>query len=314
MRNVIIIGAGPAGLTAAIYAARAGLAPLVIGSQPGGQVFNTAEIENFPGFPEGVAGPELMQRAQEQAERFGAEIVMDEVTEVDLMSHPFTVRAFGDEYTAQAIIVVSGSSYRRLDVPGEQEYSGKGVSYCAVCDGFFFRGQVVGIVGGGDTALEEALYLSRLAEKVYVIHRRDRLRGGQILQDRAVEDEKIEFVWNSVVEEIRGEEGKGLTEIRLTDTQTGERKELALNGLFVAVGHIPNTQLFRGQLEMDEQGYLITDKRQRTNIRGVFAAGDVQDRIFRQGIVAAGTGAAAAIEAERFVSEIEGRAYPGKGA
>ena len=313
MRNVIIIGSGPAGLTAAIYAARAGLDPLVIGSQPGGQMFNTLEIENYPGFPDGVAGPDLMQRAQEQAQRFGAELVMDEVSEVELGQHPFTVRTFGGEHKARAIIVASGSSHRRLNVPGEREYSGKGVSYCAVCDGFFFREQVVGLVGGGDSAIGEALYLSRLASQVYVIHRRDRLRAGQILQDRAMANEKIELVWNSVVEEVRGEE-KGVTGVLLKDTETDETRELALDGLFVAVGHIPNTEVFKGQLELDGAGYIVADKRQHTNIPGVFAAGDVQDPIFRQKIVAAGTGAAAAIEAERFIAEMEGRAYPGRSA
>jgi len=311
MRNVIIIGAGPAGLTAAIYSARAGLEPLVVGSQPGGQLFNTMEIENYPGFPEGVTGPDLMQRAQEQARRFGAEIVMDEVSEVDLGHHPFTVRMFGGEHRARAIIVASGSSYRRLNVPGEREYSGKGVSYCAVCDGFFFRGQAVGVAGGGDSAVEEALYLSRLASQVYVIHRRDRLRAGSILQDRVVANEKTELVWNSMVEEVRGGEN-GVTGVLLKDTETDEMRELALDGLFVAIGHIPNTEVFKGQLELDEAGYVVADKRQHTNVPGVFAAGDVQDPIFRQGIVAAGTGAAAAIEAERFVAEMEGRSYPGR--
>jgi thioredoxin reductase (NADPH) len=310
MRNVVIIGSGPAGYTAAIYTARALLEPLVVaGYQAGGQLMLTTEVENFPGFPEGIQGPELMERMRQQAERFGAEVVWKDATAVDFSTWPYRVQVGSTWVEAKTVIIATGARPRMLEVPGEREWLGRGVSTCATCDGAFFREQVVGVVGGGDSAIEEALFLTRFASRVYVIHRRDKLRASKIMQDRAFRNPKIAFLWNTVVEAIHGEPSKGVTGVTLRDTQTGERREFPLDGLFVAIGHVPNTDLFRGQVELDERGYIVVDRRLRTNKPGVFAAGDVVDFIYRQAITAAGMGCMAAIEVERYLSNevTEGR-------
>jgi thioredoxin reductase (NADPH) len=304
VENLIIIGSGPAGMAAAIYAGRANLSPVVLtGAMVGGQPAITNEIENFPGFPEGITGAELVERVHRQAERFGARMVYDEAIEVNLRVHPFWVKAYGAEYYAKAVIVASGASPRKLGVPGEVELTGHGVSYCGTCDGFFFRGKEVVVVGGGDSALEEALFLTRYVTRVRIIHRRDQLRASYILQERARRNEKIEFIWNSVVTEIHGPQE--VTAVTLRNVVTGEVSRLPTDGVFIFVGHIPNSEIFRGQLDMDENGYIITDKRTRTNIPGVFAAGEVADPIFRQNVTSAGEGARAAIEATRWLAELE---------
>lgn len=311
MRNVVIIGAGPAGLTAAIYAARANLAPIVItGSLFGGQLALTTEVENFPGFPDGILGPELMELMKRQAERFGAEVRLEEVTEVTLTSYPFRLRLDGELLETQALIVATGASPRLLGVSGEHEFFGKGVSTCATCDGFFYRGKTVVVVGGGDSAVEEGTFLTRYASKVYIVHRRDRLRASQILQDRAIKNDKISFIWDTVVDNIVGTEDQGVRTVHLRNVKTEAEEDLTVDGVFIAIGHVPNTKLFEGQLKLDEQGYIVTDTRMHTNIKGVFACGDCQDRIFRQAVTAAGTGCMAAIEAEKFLAEVEERAYP----
>jgi len=311
VEKVIIIGSGPAGLTAGIYTARAGLSPLLFtGPEIGGQVSITMEVENYPGFPEGITGPELVERMQKQAERFGCRVVVDTVSEVKLDERPFVVRTqLGNEYRCKAMIVATGAIARRLGVPGEAELVGRGVSYCATCDGFFFRGKEVAVVGGGDSAIEEALFLTKFANKVRVIHRRDRLRAGPALQQRAFKNEKIEFIWNSVVTAINGEQK--VTSLTLKNVKTGEVSELPTDGVFIYIGHIPNSQLFQGQLAMDEQGYVITDELMRTSVPGVYAAGEVQDKRFRQVATSVGQGCAAALEVEKFVAELEDRAYPG---
>lgn len=306
MENVIIIGSGPAGLTAAIYAARANLAPLLItGNELGGQIATTTEVENFPGFPEGITGPELYDLMSRQAERFGTRIEVDHVTEVNLRERPFYLKTQnGQEYTAKALIIATGASPRKLEVPGERELLGRGVSYCATCDGFFFRGKELVVVGGGDSALQEGLFLTKFATKVSIIHRRSALRAGPTLQERARKNEKIHFVWNKVVTRI---EGNGKVEaVRLRDTVTGEESVMPTDGVFIYIGHIPNTQLFVGQLAMDHEGYLIVNERLHTNIPGVFAAGEVHDRVFRQAIASAGFGCMAAMEAERYLASLEG--------
>lgn len=303
--NIVIIGSGPAGLTAAVYAARANLAPLLLtGQEIGGQIALTNEVENYPGFPEGITGPELVELMQRQAKRFGARIEIDVVTQVDFKTHPFKLKTQNDvEYTANAVILATGASPRRLNVPGEKELMGRGVSYCATCDGFFFRGKDIAVVGGGDSALQEGLFLTRFARKVNIIHRRDQLRGQPILQDRARENDKIGFVWNAVVREIKG--NGSVETLALEDTRSGERSELPAQGIFVYIGHDPNTSLFKGQLDMDEEGYLKVDERLHTNIPGVFAAGEIHDHLFRQAIVSAGYGCMAAMEAEKFLAEWE---------
>ncbi len=310
LRSLVIIGSGPAGLTAAIYAGRAGLSPLVIsGTYMGGLPTLTDLIENYPGFPDGINGMEFTERVRRQAERFGAEFVQDEVTGVDLSAHPFTVETGYGQYRAKALIVATGTYPRKLGVPGEGEYTGKGVSYCAVCDGFFFRGKEVAVVGGGDVAAQEAIYLSKLASKVYMIHRRDRLRATRVLQDLIERNDRIDVRWNSVVDEIIGEPDSGVRGLKLRDVRSGEISELRIDGVFISVGYIPNAEIFRGQLELDSEGYISVDSRQRTSVEGVFAAGDVQDPYYRQIVIASAAGAKAAIEAERFISELEGRAY-----
>ena len=310
MRDVVILGAGPAGLTAAIYASRANLAPLLVtGSLFGGQLALTTEVENFPGFPEGILGPELMDLMKRQAERFGTKVRIGEVTDVSLTEHPFRIALDGETLETKALIIATGASPRLLGVPGEQQFFGKGVSTCATCDGFFYREKTVVVVGGGDSAVEEGTFLTRYASKVYIIHRRDRLRASPILQERAMKNTKISFIWHTVVEEIIGEEGKGVSLAQLRQVKTGEPRMLSTDGVFIAIGHTPNTKLFEGQLKLDEQGYLVTDPRMHTSIEGVFACGDCQDYIYRQAITAAGTGCMAAIEAEKFIAEVEQRAY-----
>ena len=306
-RNVIIIGSGPAGLTAAIYTARASLAPLVIegepsstSDQPGGQLMLTTEVENFPGFPEGVMGPELMGKFREQAARFGAEFITEKVTGVDFSSRPFRVWVRDTEYTAHSVIVSTGAQSLMLELPRERELVGHGVSTCATCDGFFFRGQEIAVVGGGDSAVEEATFLTKFATKVHLIVRRDTLRASKIMQERARTNPKIEIVWNSQVTEIHGE--AQLSGVTLTDTTTGATRPLAVTGLFIAIGHRPNTDLFRGVLDMEDSGYLVTRPGSSyTNIDGVFACGDVQDHTYRQAITAAGSGCMAAIDCERWL-------------
>jgi thioredoxin reductase (NADPH) len=311
MHDMVILGAGPAGLTAAIYAARANHAPVVItGPLFGGQLALTTEVENFPGFPDGVLGPELMELMKRQAERFGAEIRIGDVTDVELTQSPLRMTFNGELIETKSLIIATGASARLLDVPGESEFFGRGVSTCATCDGFFYRDKTVAVVGGGDGAIEEGTFLTRYASKVFLVHRRDRLRASQILQDRARKNDKIDFIWDTVVEEIIGDADKGVTTARLRNVKTGAEEEMQVEGVFLAIGHVPNTKIFEGQLKLDEQGYIVTDSRMHTNIQGVFACGDCQDHIYRQAITAAGTGCVAAMEAEKFLAEIEGRAYP----
>ncbi len=308
VRNVIIIGSGPAGLTAAVYAARADLSPLLIegepsstSDQPGGQLMLTTDVENYPGFPDGVMGPELMQSMRKQAERFGTEILTEKVTKVDFSARPFRVWVRDDEYQANAIIVSTGAQSLMLGLEAEQRLIGHGLSTCATCDGFFFRGQHIAVVGGGDSAIEEATFLTKFADKVTIVHRRDELRASKIMQQRAFDNPKIEFAWNSVVDEIHGEEKvEGIT---LRDVNSDETRQLPVTGVFVAIGHRPNTDLFVDQLEMDpDSGYLITQPDSSyTNVEGVFACGDVQDHTYRQAITAAGSGCMAAIDAERWL-------------
>jgi len=306
MRNIIIIGSGPAGLTAAIYASRANLKPLVIeGHQPGGQLTITTEVENYPGFPDGIMGPQLMMDMKRQAERLGTEFVMGYVTSADISKRPFVIYVGEDDnrYEARALIIASGASAKLLDLESERKLMGKGVSACATCDGFFFKEQDVMVVGGGDTALEEAIFLTKFAGKVTVIHRRDMLRATKILQDKAFKNEKIDFIWDSVVEDILGvEEGK-VTGIRLKNVKTSEIIEKGCEGIFIAIGHSPNTKLFNSQIELDDKGYIITRDGTKTSVPGVFAAGDAQDHVYKQAITAAGTGCMAAIDAERFLGE-----------
>jgi len=301
---VIIVGSGPAGYTAAVYAARANLRPLVFEGSvtAGGALMTTTEVENFPGFPDGIMGPELMLKFREQAQRFGTEFLTADVDRVDFSERPFGIWVGETELRAQSVIISTGAKARMLGLPAEERLLGHGVSTCATCDGFFFRQKPLAIVGGGDTAIEEALFLTKFATSVTVIHRRDELRASQIMQDRAFANDKIDFRWNAVVDDVVGD--AKVESLVLRDTQTGETSDFAVDGLFVAIGHDPNTALFVGQLEMTEDGYLITEPDStRTSVEGVFAAGDVQDHVFRQAITAAGSGCMAAIEAERWLSE-----------
>ena len=307
-RKVIVIGSGPAGLTAALYSARANLAPLIFeGSQPGGQLTITTEVENFPGFPEGIQGPKLMDEMRKQAHRFGAESKYEMVTDIDFSARPYKVHVGDTMYTADALIVSTGASARLLGLESEKEYMGYGVSACATCDGFFFKDMEVAVVGGGDTAMEEALFLTKFATKVTIIHRRDELRASKIMQERAEKNERIAFKLNAVVEEVKGAEENGLkkmTHLVLKNTQTGELEDFPAQGLFIGIGHKPNTELFAGKLDMDESGYLVTKgKSTYTNIEGVFACGDVQDHVYRQAVSAAGSGCMASIDAERWLAE-----------
>jgi thioredoxin reductase (NADPH) len=305
-RNVIVIGSGPAGYTAAVYAARASLEPLVFEGAvtAGGALKNTTEVENFPGFRDGIQGPALMDEMRAQAERFGAELVADDVTEVDLTGDLKVVRTAEATFTARAVILAMGSGYRKLGLPDEDRLSGHGVSWCATCDGFFFREQHIAVVGGGDSALEEATFLSRFGSKVTLIHRRDELRGSKIMQDRAQADPKIEFAWNSEVAQIHGEDQ--LTGLTLRDTTTGETRELPATGLFIAIGHDPRSELLTGQVDLDDEGYVLVEGRStRTNLPGVFACGDLVDHTYRQAVTAAGSGCAAALDAERHLAALD---------
>jgi thioredoxin reductase (NADPH) len=309
--RVIIIGSGPAGLTAALYAGRANLAPVVFeGIQPGGQLTITTDVENYPGFPEGIMGPELMDVFRRQAHRFGAESVFTNITKVDFTARPFRVWTSDAEYTADAVIVATGATAKLLDLPSEKKYMGYGVSACATCDGFFFKGQEVVVVGGGDTAIEEATFLTKFASRVTIVHRRDTLRASKIMQDKAKKNPRIGFLWDSVIEEILGTSENGrnsVTGVRTRNVKTGAVATLRTDGVFMGIGHRPNTELFNGQLEMDSVGYLVTQGRStRTNIPGIFAAGDVADSVYRQAISAAGTGCMAAIDAERWLEEQHG--------
>ena len=301
-RNVIVIGSGPAGLTAALYTARANLKPLVIeGVESGGQLMLTTLVENWPGHRDGIMGPDLMAEMRAQAERFGAEIVQGNVESVDFNRRPFAVVTADASYEARSVIVATGASARLLGIPSERALIGHGVSTCATCDGFFFRGKPIAVVGGGDSAMEEAIFLTKFASHVTVVHRRDTLRASKIMQDKAFANSKISFEWNADVEDVR-DAGKGeVSALLLRNNKTGERKALDVEGVFVAIGHTPNTALFKGQLEMDPNGYVITHSGTRTNIPGVFAAGDVQDHIYRQAVTAAGSGCMAAIDAEKYL-------------
>ncbi len=303
--RVIIIGSGPAGLTAALYTARATLNPLVIvGSQMGGQISITYEVENYPGFPEGTTGPELVERMQQQAERFGARYEYDEVVAVDFSKgSPFYIKTYNNEYLADAVIVTAGASPRRLGIPGEEDFIGRGVSYCATCDGFFFRGKDVVVVGGGDSALEEGLFLTKFANQVQIIHRRDQLRAGPVLQKRAETNEKLSFVWNTVVNQIGG--NGVVQQVEMTNLKTGEMQTIPTDGVFIFIGHYPNSKFLEGHVAMDEHGYIITDELMRTSVPGVFAAGEIQDPVYRQIATSVGQGCAAAMQAEKWLSERE---------
>lgn len=303
VRDIIIIGSGPAGLTAAVYTARANLTPIVFeGIAAGGQLMLTTDVENYPGFPDGIMGPDLMKTFRDQALRFGAELVTTDVERVDFTTRPFTVWADGQEHRSRAVIISTGATARMLGLDSEQKLLGHGVSTCATCDGFFFRGVDIAVVGGGDSALEEALFLTRFANSVTVIHRRDQLRASKIMQDRAIANPKISFLWNTAVTDVFGD--KKVTGLALSNLSTYESSTLDVGGLFVAIGHVPNTALFKDQIELDAAGYIVTrEGSTRTSVEGVFASGDVQDHVYRQAVTAAGSGCMAAIDAERFLAE-----------
>ncbi|GIH23202.1 thioredoxin reductase [Acrocarpospora phusangensis] len=306
VRNVIIIGSGPAGYTAAVYSARADLRPLVFEGSvtAGGALMNTTDVENFPGFPDGIMGPDLMDNLRKQAERFGAELVADDVVEVDLTVTPKVVKTHTDTFYAKSVILATGSGYRELGLVNEKRLSGHGVSWCATCDGFFFRDQDIVVVGGGDTAMEEATFLTRFARSVTIVHRRDELRASKIMQDRAFANEKIRFVWDSTVVDVLGE--NKVSGVRLRNLKTGEESELPATGLFIAIGHDPRTELVKGQVDLDDEGYIKVDSpTTRTNLDGVFACGDVVDHTYRQAITAAGTGCSASLDSERWLTELD---------
>lgn len=302
--DLIIIGSGPAGYSAALYAGRAHLDTLMVtGNELGGQVATTSEVDNYPAFPDGISGAELVERMQKHAERFGAKVELDLITAVELGSRPFTLTGYNGQYRSRALIIATGASPRKLRVPGEQEFTGRGVSYCGTCDGWFFQDKEVMVVGGGDSALEEALFLTKYASKVTIIHRRDELRAGPTLQRRARENSKIQFVWDSVVEQIEGD--TAVRSVSLRNVRTGETREVKIDGVFIFIGHIPNTRLFLDQLDTDDQGYLKTDRQLRSSLDGVWVAGEAGDPYFRQVITSAGMGAAAAIEAQRWLDSQE---------
>ena len=313
VRDVVIVGSGPAGYTAAVYAARAGLQPLILAGSvtAGGALMNTTDVENFPGFPEGVLGPDLMAKMQEQAERFGAEVVYDDAESVDLTADPKVITtAEGDVHHARTVILATGSAYKELGLPSEKRLSGHGVSWCATCDGFFFRDQHIIVAGGGDSAVEEATFLTRFAASVTIVHRRDHLRASAIMAERAMSNPKISFAWNSTIEEIYGD--TAVTGVRLKDTVTGQERDVDATGVFVAIGHVPRTELVAGQVDLDEAGYItVAHPLTTTNVPGVFACGDAVDHIYRQAITAAGTGCAAALDAERYLAALDGTAAPG---
>jgi thioredoxin reductase (NADPH) len=308
--RVVIIGSGPAGLTAALYTARANLKPLLIeGLEAGGQLMLTTMVENWPGFREGIMGPDLMAEMRAQAERFGAEIIQGNVAKVDLSQRPFPISAVdGRSFVADALIIATGASARWLDIGSDRKLSGHGVSTCATCDGYFFRGKPIAVVGGGDSAMEEAIYLTRFASKVILIHRRDTLRASKIMQDKAFANPKIEFMWDSEIDTVNDVEKGEVTGVTVRNLKTGVLTNVALDGVFIAIGHTPNTGLFAGQMELDENGYIVTHSGSRTSVPGVFAAGDVQDHVYRQAITAAGSGCMAAIDAERFLEGLPGHA------
>ena len=303
--KVLVLGSGPAGFTAALYAARADMEPVVLtGMEHGGQVSLTYIVENYPGFPDGIGGSEMVELFQKQAERFGAKVEFDTAVEVDLSQRPFRVKTYSTNYLADSLIISTGATPRHLNVPGEKELTGRGVSYCATCDGWFFKEKDVVVVGGGDSALEEGLFLTRYAKSVTIVHRRDELRAGPVLQKRAESNPKIKYMWNTVITEIQGKDA--VKSLRLKDVVTGEECTQPIDGVFIFIGHTPNTQLFKGQLEMDDNGYLVTDQLMRTNIPGVFVAGEAADPHYRQVVTSAGMGAAAAIQAGHFLDESVG--------